>query len=134
MRAAKTKAGGGSGIHRLAAAKAKGTIRPNPKGKEEHGEVHSGRGMEYGTHVQPTRMEGFEPKKPLGRKRGGRADGGKWIQKAVSPAHEGMEKRAAKRAGESTHAYMEKHEHDSGKAGDRARLGLRLSAMAKHKS
>jgi hypothetical protein len=83
MRAAKTKAGGGSDIHRLAAAKAKGTIRPNPKGKEEHGEVYSDRGENYGTHVQPMKMDGAESKHALGRKRGGRADGGKWIQDAV---------------------------------------------------
>ena len=55
----------------------------------------------------------------------------KWISKAIK--HPGVEKAAAKRAGESTHAYMEKHKDDSGKAGARARLGLRLSAMAKKK-
>ena len=131
MRAAKSQAGGGSGIHRLAAAKAKGLIRPNPKGHEGKGEVHSDRGMDYGTHVQSTKMDGAESKNALGRKRGGRADGGKWIQNAVS--HPGAEKRAAKKAGESTHEYMEEHKHDSGKAGSRARLGLRLSSMAKHK-
>lgn len=53
----------------------------------------------------------------------------KWIKKAIK--HPGVEKAAAKRAGMSTHAYMEKHKHDSGKAGARARLGLRLSAMAR---
>ncbi len=55
----------------------------------------------------------------------------KWIQKAIK--HPGAEKRAAARAGMSTHAYMEKHKGDSGKSGARARLGLRLSAMAKGK-
>ena len=55
----------------------------------------------------------------------------KWISTAIK--HPGVEKAAAKRAGESTHAYMEKHKDDSGKAGARARLGLRLSAMAKKK-
>ncbi len=55
----------------------------------------------------------------------------KWIQKAIK--HPGAEKAAAKRAGLSTHAYMEKHKHDSGKSGARARLGLRLSGMAKGK-
>ena len=53
----------------------------------------------------------------------------KWIQKAIK--HPGTEKRAAAKAGESTHAYMEKHKDASGKAGARARLGLRLSAMRK---
>lgn len=51
----------------------------------------------------------------------------KWISKAIK--HPGAEKRAAAKAGESVHAYMEKHKHDSGKAGARARLGLRLEHM-----
>lgn len=53
----------------------------------------------------------------------------KWISKAIK--HPGAEKRAAAKAGMSTHEYMVKHEHDSGTAGARARLGLRLSAMRK---
>ena len=53
-----------------------------------------------------------------------------WISKAIR--HPGAEKRAAAAAGMSTHAYMEKHKDDPGKAGARARLGLRLSAM-RHK-
>lgn len=53
----------------------------------------------------------------------------KFIQRAIK--HPGAEKRAAARAGMSTHAYMEKHKHDSGTAGKRARLGLTLSKMAK---
>lgn len=52
-----------------------------------------------------------------------------WIKSAIK--HPGAEKKAAKAAGMSTHEYMEKHKGDSGKAGARARLGLRLSAMAK---
>jgi hypothetical protein len=55
----------------------------------------------------------------------------KWIKSAIK--HPGAEENAAKRAGESTHEYMEEHKNDSGKAGARARLGLRLSAMAKKK-
>lgn len=51
----------------------------------------------------------------------------KWIQSAIK--HPGAEKRAAARAGESTHEYMEEHKHSSGKAGARARLGLRLEGM-----
>lgn len=53
-----------------------------------------------------------------------------FIKNAIK--HPGAEREAAKRAGESTHEYMEKHKHDSGKAGKRARLGLTLSKMAKH--
>ncbi len=52
----------------------------------------------------------------------------KWIAGAIK--HPGVEKAAAKRAGISTHAYMEKHKHDSGVAGHRARLGLTLEGMA----
>lgn len=55
-----------------------------------------------------------------------------WIKGAIK--HPGAEKRAAKRAGMSTHSFMEKHKHDSGKAGNRARLGLTLSKMNKKKS
>jgi len=54
-----------------------------------------------------------------------------WIQKAIK--HPGAEKKAAAAAGESTHQYMEQHKNSSGKAGARARLGLRLSAMSKRK-
>lgn len=52
-----------------------------------------------------------------------------WIAKAIK--HPGAEKRAAEKAGESTHQYMEEHKGSPGKAGARARLGLRLSAMRK---
>ena len=55
----------------------------------------------------------------------------KFIQDAIT--HPGAETKAAKKAGMSTHAYMEKHKHDSGTAGKRARLGLTLSKIAKHK-
>lgn len=52
-----------------------------------------------------------------------------WIVGAVK--HPGVEKKAAAKAGMSTHAYMEKHKNDSGTAGKRARLGLTLSKMNK---
>lgn len=58
----------------------------------------------------------------------------KWEQKAVK--HPGVEKAAAKKAGETTHEYMEKHKDDSGTAGKRARLGLtfeKQAAKKKHK-
>ena len=51
----------------------------------------------------------------------------KWIAGAIK--HPGAEKEAAARAGMSTHEYMMKHEHSPGKAGARARLGLRLEKM-----
>jgi hypothetical protein len=52
-----------------------------------------------------------------------------WIAGAIK--HPGAEKKAAAKAGESTHQYMEEHKSAPGKAGARARLGLRLSAMSK---
>ena len=82
MRAAKIKAGGGSGIHRLAANKMHGFIRPSPNGHAESKEHHSERGMDYGTHVQRPTMDGFPSKMALSRKRGGAAHG-KWIQGAI---------------------------------------------------
>lgn len=73
-------------------------------------------------------QHGHEPIKPSSHTR--HQDHEKhWIQGAVNPKHKGMEQRAAKRAGESTHEYMEQHKGDSGSAGARARLGLRFEAM-----
>jgi hypothetical protein len=54
-----------------------------------------------------------------------------WISKAIK--HPGREKRAAKRAGMSTQAYMRKKASAGGSEGAAARLGLRLSAMSKGK-
>lgn len=55
-----------------------------------------------------------------------------WMQTAVK--HPGIEKRAAAKAGESTHEYLEEHKHSPGKAGERARLGLTFESMRhKHK-
>ena len=53
-------------------------------------------------------------------------DGG-WIKNAIK--HPGEERKAAKRAGLSTHQYMEDHKGDKGKSGSRARLGLTLEKM-----
>jgi hypothetical protein len=44
---------------------------------------------------------------------------------------EGVFSSAAKRAGMSTSSFAEKHKHDSGKTGKRARLALAF-ASAKH--
>lgn len=54
-----------------------------------------------------------------------------FIKSAIK--HPGAEKRAAAKAGMSTHAYMEAHKNSPGTAGRRARLGLTLSKMAKRK-
>ena len=53
----------------------------------------------------------------------------KWIKGAIR--RPGRMKRAAKRAGMSTHGYMQKHAQSPGSLGAAARLGLRLSGMAK---
>lgn len=51
-----------------------------------------------------------------------------WEQKAVK--HPGVEKKAAKKAGETTHQYLEAHKNSPGKAGKRARLGLMFERQA----
>ena len=56
---------------------------------------------------------------------------GNWIAGAIK--HPGVEKRAAAKAGVSTHTFMEEHKSDPGTAGKRARLGLTLSSMSKKK-
>lgn len=53
----------------------------------------------------------------------------KWIAGAIK--HPGREKRAAARAGESTHDYEEQHKDAPGSAGKAARLGLELARFRK---
>ena len=50
-----------------------------------------------------------------------------WIAGVIR--HPGALKRAAKRAGMSTREYAEKHKHDSGATGKRARLAETLMGM-----
>ena len=54
-----------------------------------------------------------------------------WIAGAIK--HPGAETKSAKRAGMTTHEYAEKHKHDKGTAGKRARLALTLSKISKKK-
>ena len=68
-----------------------------------------------------------------GYRHDGLATGGRWIASAVNPKHEGAETSAAEKAGMSTHAFMEKHKHDVGVSGRRARLGLTLSNLSKRR-
>lgn len=58
---------------------------------------------------------------------------GGFIKDAIK--HPGRMQRGAARAGESTHAYMEEHKHDSGSLGAAARFGLRLTGgdLSPHK-
>jgi hypothetical protein len=135
---------GGKGEHSKLGRKRGGSChaKGGHVGHGHHGtDATPDRGMKYGTPVQDMPMagtgSGYGGKFALGKghvedslKDGGKV---KWIQRAINPKHKGMEQAAAKKTGQSTHAYMEKHKHDAGAAGSRARLGLRLSAMAKHK-
>jgi hypothetical protein len=52
-----------------------------------------------------------------------------WIQRAIK--HPGRMKKAAAKAGESTHQYMEEKKNAGGSLGRAARLGLTLSKMHK---
>ncbi len=51
----------------------------------------------------------------------------KWIQSAIH--HKGAMTKAAKREGVSNSEYIAEHKHDSGKAGQRARLAETLKGM-----
>lgn len=53
----------------------------------------------------------------------------KWIKTAIK--HKGAMTEAAKREGVSNSKYVAEHEHDSGKAGKRARLAKTLMHMHK---
>ena len=55
----------------------------------------------------------------------------KWIEHAH--LKKGAESKAAHKAGMSTGAYAKKHEHDSGKAGHRARLAMVLRKLREKK-
>lgn len=125
---------GGSCKSKLA-RKRGGHVKKKPDGTDDTPD----RGLKFGSHVQGVPMagtkSGYGGKFAVGKghiedslKDGGKV---KWIQK--THMKKGAETTAAHKAGMSTHAYMEAHKHDSGKAGKRARLGLTLSAMAKHK-
>lgn len=50
-----------------------------------------------------------------------------WIQGSIK--HPGASRAAAKREGLPVREWAEKHKHDSGVTGDRAREALRLEAM-----
>ncbi len=71
----------------------------------------------------------IEPAKYSPRKEETNLSEKNWIAGAIK--HPGVEKAAAKRAGESTHEYMVQHKNSPGTAGRRARLGLTLSKMNK---
>ena len=53
----------------------------------------------------------------------------KWIAGAIK--HPGALKKAAAKAGQSTHQYAVEHAQDSGKTGQRARLALTLEKLRK---
>ena len=87
--------------------------KPRPVGLKTGGKVH-----------------GKEPHARADKK--ARGGGTKFIQKAIK--HPGREKERAARNGVSTHEQMEKDSHSSDPSVRGAgKLGLRLSAMSKHK-
>lgn len=97
--------------------------------KTEHKAV-GGSVMEPGAYKKGGEAHGKEGHHRADKKsRGGKTKN--WIKGAIK--HPGAEKKAAAKAGESTYEYMEEHKGDSGTAGKRARLGLTLSKMSKHK-
>jgi len=53
-----------------------------------------------------------------------------WIKSAIK--HPGSFTKSAKAAGKSVHEFAEEKKGASGKTGQRARLALTLSRMAKH--
>lgn len=55
----------------------------------------------------------------------------KWIKAAINPEHKGELRAKAQKAGMSTGAYAQVHEHDSGKTGGQARLAETLMGMHK---
>jgi len=56
---------------------------------------------------------------------------GNWIAGAIK--HPGSFSKAAKKAGKSTAAFAQEHEHDSGTLGRRARLAQTLARLRKRK-
>ena len=137
----------GHAHHHKLGRKRGGSVKKKPEhivgqdGKpSNHGtDIPPEHGGKYVTPVQDVPMSGTESgyggKTAFGKghiedslKDGGKV---KWIQKMHMK--KGAETAAAHKAGMSTHGYMEAHKHDSGKAGKRARLGLTLSGMHKHK-
>ena len=150
------RAGAGSGVHRLEVdkphpfkpdeeRKCGGPVacgKPSKLGRKRGGACHSkggkivgqdgkpsnhgtdvfpDRGAKLGTKVHEDKMSGH------GHIEDSLKDGGKvhWLKSAIK--HPGAEKRAAKKAGESTHDYMESHKHDGGKSGGSG--SLRASAF-----
>ena len=90
-------------------------------GGAPRGNMSTGAGK-TGADVEQNRMD-------AGRKyaKGGQVGKDHFIKGAIK--HPGVERAAAKAAGESTHQYMEGHKDSPGKAGERARLGLELEGF-----
>lgn len=53
----------------------------------------------------------------------------KWMKSAVEPAHKGVFKEKAERAGKSTTEFAAKHAGDKGKLGKEARLAETFAKM-----
>jgi hypothetical protein len=87
--------------------------------------------VEEGTEPKKKKPKWLEDAEKNAEEREGKLSEKNWIAGAIK--HPGAETAAAKKAGESTHDYEEKHKHDSGTAGKRARLGLTLAKINKKK-
>ena len=94
---------------------------------KDHGDIEDTGAFKVATKyaLDDERNKRFKPKEGVYEE--DQLDERNWIAGAIK--HPGREKRAAARAGMSTHAYMEKHKGDKGSSGKAAQLGLRLSKM-----
>lgn len=55
----------------------------------------------------------------------------KWVKNVTEHMDKGVFRKKAERAGKTTEAYAEEHEHSKGKIGKQARLAESLMAMSK---
>lgn len=101
----------------------------SPRQPEPNGGSGVKKGSRYGGSKQKEKPEQEMPKEK--NEEVEHIEEKNWIAGAIK--HPGAETASAKKAGESTHDYEEKHKHDSGTAGKRARLGLTLAKINKKK-
>ena len=97
----------------------------SPRQPEPNGGSGVKKGVRYGGSKQKEKPEQEMPKEK--NEEVEHIEEKNWIAGAIK--HPGAMTRAAKRAGESTSEYEQKHKHDSGTAGKRARLAMTLKKM-----
>ena len=96
-----------------------------PRKPEPNGGSGVKKGSRYGGSKQKDKPEQDDDK--MKKEEAEQIDEKNWIAGAIK--HPGAETAAAKKAGMSVQAYAKKHQHDSGKAGKRARLAMTLKKM-----